>query len=220
MCEPTTLSVVAMAATAASGVTSAVGQYQQGVAQQKMYDYQAALSVQNSKLLQQYADEEKKSIEAATESNITQTQDQAAEQSKQFAKNFRQLSGTQKATIGALGLGGSTAEALVTSSFDEAKLDEMAIRYNANIKSWNLKESAKQDIWSLEENTKQKRWALDTQASMYRTAGKNAKRAGQQQAFTTLLSTAASVAMMGSNFLNFGSTNVPSDLLTKGGIKF
>jgi len=197
-CDPVTLSVVAIGVTAASGGMVAYGQVQQGKAQQKMYQYQASLNLQNAKLQKEYAEEQKKSIAAAAESNITATQGAAAEESKRLAREVAVLTGSQKATIGALGIGGGvTAVDIATSSFDKSKLDEMAIRYNAGVKSWEFSEQSKRDIWTLGEESKFKIWSLEEEAKMYGVAGKNARKAANIQAAGTLFSTASSMAMIG-----------------------
>lgn len=195
MCEPITIAAIAL--TAAAGGMAAYGQVQQGKAQQKMYQYQAALNLQNAKLTGEYAEQQKKSIESATEMNITATQGAAAEESKRLAREVATLTGTQKATIGALGIGGVTAADIVTSTFDKAKLDQMAIRYNANVRSWQFGEQAKRDIWTLGEETKFKVWSLEEEAKQYGVAGKYARKAANIGATGTILSTAASMAVMG-----------------------
>jgi len=203
-CAPV-LVVAAMAATAAAGGISAYGQVQQGKAQQKMYQYQASLNLQNAKLQKEYAEEQKKSIAAAAESNITATQGVAAEESKRLAREVAILTGTQRATIGALGIGGVTMADIATSTFDKATLDQMAIRYNANVRSWMVGEAAKRDIWTLGEETKFKVWSLEEEAKQYGVAGKYARKAANIQATGTIFSTASSMAMIGAKFLPSGS---------------
>lgn len=196
MCEPITIAAIAL--TAAAGGMQAYGQVQQGKAQSKMYQYQASLALQNAKLTREYSEQQKKSIEGAAESNITAVQGAAAEDSKQLAREIAQLTGTQRATMGALGIGGVTAQDIALDTFDKAKLDQMAIRYNANVKGFMISEEAKRNIWTLGEETKSKVWSLEEEAKQYGAAAKNARRAANIKATGTILGTAAQVATMGS----------------------
>lgn len=196
MCTPILVGA-AIAATAAAGGVQAYGQIQQGKAQSKMYQYQAALALQNAKIIKEYSEQQKKSIESAAESNITATQGAAAEESKQLAREVAQLTGTQRATIGALGIGGVTAADIAVSTFDKAKLDQMAIRYNANVRGWRIGEEAKMDIWTLGEESKYKIWSLEEEAGQYDVAAKYARKAANIAAVGTLLSTASSIATIG-----------------------
>lgn len=188
-CDPVTLTVVAITATAAAGGMTAYGQVQQGKAQSKMYQYQSSLALQKASLTKKIA-----------ETNITAVQGSAAEESKRLAREVTELTGAQKATIGALGIGGATAADIALSTFDKAKLDQMAIRYNANVRSWGIGEEAKYNVWSLEEESKQ-----------YGVAAKNARRAANINAATTILGTAASIAgMRGMSVGGGGGTPKPA----------
>lgn len=211
-CEPITIAAITL--TAAAGGMAAYGQVQQGKVQQKMYQYQASLALQNAKLTREYAEQQKKSIEGAAESNITATQGSAAEESKRLARDITQLTGTQRATIGALGIGGVTAADIAVSSFDRAKLDQMAIRYNANVKSWQYGEEAKSNIWTLGEETKFKVWSLEEEAKQYGVAGKYARKAANIAATGTILSTAASMAMIGAMNVPKAAPKATSKLVT------
>jgi len=216
MCDPVTIAVTTIAV---SGGMQAYGQYQQGKAQAGMYNYQAALAVQEAETTRKYAEEQAKAtkgysdiqktaIAEAAATNVSVEQAAAAEESRRLASDVGILSGSQRVMMGALGIGGVTAADIVGSTFDKAQLDQMAIRYNANIKSWSIREQAKRDIWtlgegtkynlwSLGEETKLKTWSLKSQATQYRSAAKQAKTAGKRSSATTLLNTAASMAMAG-----------------------
>lgn len=198
MCDPVSLTVVAMGVTAAAGGMQMYGQKQQAKATSKMYDYQASLAQQQSRLNKEYAAEQKKNLEKTSFENISAVQNQAAEQSKQLARDVSRLTGTQRATMGALGIGGVTAVDISLDTFDKAKMDELAIRYNANVKSYQIGQQAKGDVWTLGEETKFKSFALESEAVQYGAAAKNAKRAGNIAMAGTLLQTAAQVAAIGS----------------------
>lgn len=197
-CDPVTLAVTAIAVTAIAGGVTAYGQYQQAKAQSKMYDYQAGLAQQEKTQTEEYAKEEQKLIKSVAESNIATIQDIAAEDSKQLARDVAVLTGQQKAAIGALGIGGgTTAQNILIDTFDKARLDQMAIRYNANLKSYQIKSGAEIDIWATGEQAKMGAWSKEAESRQYQYASKNALFAGRINVASTILNTASSIAMMG-----------------------
>lgn len=216
-CDP--ISIIAVTLVAAAGATKAYGVYQEGKAQQTMYNYQSALAMQQATMTRKYAEMqqkamaeraemEKRAITEAAIANITAEQAAAAERARRLAGDIAELSGQQRATIGALGIGGVTAADIAVSTFDKSRLDQLAIRYNANVRSWmiaggakreawELAEETKYGLWTLGEETKMRTWALKAEAGQYRLAGKQAKKAAKIGMATTLLSTAASMASIG-----------------------
>jgi len=164
---------VAIALTAVSGGVAAYGSYAQGQAGKKMNQYSADVAARQAEIEKRTA-----------ETNITLTQTQAAAESKQHARKMLVIEGAQKATEGAMGIASSvTAADIGASTFDTGKLDEMAIRYNADIKSWGIKSGA--DV---------REWDLLNQRNQYLMAGRNAAVAGNIAATSTLLSTASQTA--------------------------
>ena len=157
-CDP--ISITAVTVMAVAGGVKAYEQVQEGKAQEIMYNYQSALAVQEATATRKYAEIQKKAIGEAATANITAEQVTATEQARRLAGDIAELSGRQRVTIGALGIGGVTAADIAVSTFDKARLDQLAIRYNANVKSWMLREEAKRDIWTLGEETKMREWAL------------------------------------------------------------
>jgi hypothetical protein len=203
-----------------TGLYTARSQYLEGKSEANMYGYQSALNMQEITATRRYAEEyqkaisgyakgQKEAIKGTAALNINVIQTAAAEEAKLLSRDVAQLRGRQMAAIGAMGIGGGvTAENIMTSTFDKAQLDKMAIRYNANIKSWQISEMAKRDIWTLGGETKYKLWsskeetrmkisALRGEIGQFGLAAKGAKRAGRTRAAATLLSTAASVAKQG-----------------------
>lgn len=195
MCDP--ISITAVTLIAVSGGVKAYGAYQEGKAQETMYNYQSALAVQEATMTRKYAEMQKQAIGEAAAANISVEQAAAAEKSRRLSEDVAQLTGQQRATIGALAIGGVTAADIAVSTFDKARLDQLAIRYNANIQSWGIAGQAQRDIWTLGEETKMREWALKSEAGQFRLAGKQARRAGRIRTATTLLSTAASMATVG-----------------------
>lgn len=167
---------------------SAYGSYAQGRSQQKMNQYQADVAASQAKLEERTANQ-----------NITATQDQAAMQAKKLKRDVAMVEGEQKGVLAASGSGGgSVTDADITrSTFDTAKLDEIAIRYNADYKSWALKTGA--DF---------RGWDLSGQRSMYLMAGQNARMAGNINSTGSLLSGASStLATASSGIMNYKNYN-------------
>jgi hypothetical protein len=172
MCE---LATVAIIATAAAGGTQAYGQYQSGVAQNKMYQFQADQNRMEGNLAVTRGQKQSELI-----------QDTASREGKRLKTDQAGFSASQRAAMAASGVTGVTAQDITSDSFSKQRLDELALRYNYDTKSYEVTEGAKYQ-----------KYALDTQADQLSLAGKNAKKAGKMNAFGTLLSTAASMAMMG-----------------------
>ena len=168
-----------MGATAISGAVGAYGAYQQGQAQKNMYNYQAQAA-----LMQQ------KQVGLVAQANITGEQNQAALKATMLQRSQAIVAGSQKASTGAQGIGGSvTAANIATDTFTKQQMDQMTLQYNANVKAWNITNQA---------NAQE--WGLGVQATQDQYAAKNAARAGTIGAITTLLGTAAQVGTEGVMF--------------------
>lgn len=173
MCSiPLVLFTAYTAMSAYSGVQQAQAQEEEGQARGQYYDYLA----ENSRL-------QGKAIVERAERQSEIVQDVAKEQGKHLKKTQAQLQASQQATLAAKGItGGVTAEDIAISTQDEQYLDELALRYNADMESWGVTTDASY-----------KNWAAKTQATQYEYAGENAVYAGKYRARTTLLGTATSI---------------------------
>lgn len=175
MCEPTTIIAgTALALQAYSAYSSSQAANEAGQSQQNYYNY---LADNNDK---QAKDTEAQGVQIATV-----TQDQAARDTKTLRNEVHKVEGTQKATMAANGVGldSATAEDIAGDTFDRAKMDELAVRYNADMRSWDAQETAKQNAYQLR-----------VQARGYRMGGANAATAGRVAATTSLLGGATSMA--------------------------
>jgi len=181
MCDPVTLTAIAMGVTATAGGVSAYSSYKQGAATKKYYDYMA----DQSRI-------EGESVYKAGKKQSELVQESAKQEGKRHKIGTAELASTQRAAMVANGmdLSSVTAQDIASDSMSKAKLDEISMRYNADVKSW-----------SIMEDSKYKRWSANVQADQYGYAGKSAKKAGKMEAFNTLLSTAASVASMSTGLL-------------------
>jgi len=171
MCVGGVMPVMAVVATAASGGMMAYGQYAEGQSKNKYYQY---LADQNER---QASD-----IEKTAEQQVTLVQDKAARDAKDLKNSVAKTTGAQKATMAAMGISGVTAEDIITDTFNKAKLDAANLRYNADIESWSTNKGASEQAG-----------ALRSQATSFRFAGKEAKRAAALDMTGTLLGTAGSI---------------------------
>jgi hypothetical protein len=169
MCAP-----LVVAAVVASGVMKAGGSIAQGQAQSNMYKYQANVAEQQKALNTKFANV-----------NIGLTQDAAAQEAKKTGRAYAGLEGTQKATMGAMGIGGVTAEDILSDTQRRQREDEISIRYGADLKSWQLKTEADYE-----------NWGLSNQQRQYKMAGANARKQGYLGAVTSLLDTATTFAVL------------------------
>jgi hypothetical protein len=182
MCEPVTagIALLGMGLQAIGGVEAADAQREQGKANERYYN--------------SLADTNEKQADIAIkvgESQATAFQDAGARETAGLKNQVKQFEGTQKAAMAAAGIGAGsgTAEDIVGDTFDKAKMDEMAIRYNADARTQEAVYNSKAQAWGLKE-----------QARQYRIGGANARQAGDTNASATLLGTAGSVAGGAYNF--------------------
>lgn len=191
MCDPITATAVTL--TIASGGAQAYSQYQEGKATKDYYDAQARAR-----------DTQAKITEDRAQRQSTLIQDTAKAEGKTLAEQNAAFAASQKAILAAAGIDVSsvTGTDIISDTARKQKLDEATLRYNANIRSYETTEAGKFEAFALREEGKQLRFA-----------GKQAKAAGRNQAIGTLLSTAASVAMIGAIS---GSTAGTKGLSVKG----
>jgi len=162
------------------GGISAYGQYQQGQAQKKMYQYQADVNAQQAIMAQRAAD-----------ANVKLTQYQASQDAKMLQRKYMLVEGSQRAAFAAQGLGGGsvTEGDIATDTFKTMKLDENMIRYNADIKSWEIRNRSANEIWKLEAESRQ-----------FTYAGKSAARAGAISGTGTIFSSVGSAIGIGTAY--------------------
>ncbi|RJO64158.1 MAG: hypothetical protein C4540_04570 [Candidatus Omnitrophota bacterium] len=172
MCDPVSLTITGVVLAAASGGMTAYGQYQAGQSQNKYYRYLADQNEREAEAIQKTAEEQTSII-----------QSEAAQRAKELKGDVSRVKGAQKAAMAAMGLTGVTAEDILNDTANRAKLDETNIRYNADIQSWAVNKEANE-----------RAIALRNQSTLYRFAGKAAKRTAEINMTTTLLGTASSVA--------------------------
>lgn len=164
---------LAVGGTVAAGAMSAYGKREEGIAASNQYRYAASVMDRQAEAARRTAD-----------INRGQVVYGASQQAKSLSEKVAEVSGAQKAAIGAnIGGGSVTGADIIRDTATKAKQDELAIRYNADVRNWGIENEAQNEIWS-----------LGIQKDQYLKAAKNARQAGNIGAMTSLLSTASSTA--------------------------
>ena len=182
MCTP----VLVLVATAVSGAVKAYGQYQEGSATKKYYDSVAEAQDAQANIEFQRGEKQSELI-----------QDSAKYRGKLQAEKSAMVSSSQRAAMAANGidLSSVTSQDLASDTMAKSNMDEMAIRYDADVNTWNTMEDAKY-----------KRWALRVQGEQSRATGRNALSSAKRESWATLASTAVSMVGYGALSGSAGST--------------
>lgn len=154
------------------------GQYAQGQATKKMNKYQADVAAQQQMLNAR-----------AAEANTTAVQYNASQESKALAKKQAAAAGAQAAGQAAGGVDGVTLADIQLDTFDTGKLDQMAVQYNADMKSWGIQQQLGGENWNLE-----------SQRTQYKMAGKNAVNKSYIDMASTLV---AGASQAGGTYLKY-----------------
>lgn len=168
MCNP---ALVVGGLQIASGVVQARSNIAEGNAQNAYYQYMAQQNENQAALTERTAQAQSRII-----------QDVTKEKGKALAGEGARLRASQKAALASSGVTGITAEDITKDTLNTQLLDELSLRYNADVQSYETLEGAKNNAYGLR-----------SQATGFRGAGEMAKKAGRRNAFATLLGTAASV---------------------------
>lgn len=203
MCEPTSIMAVgSLALTAYSGWIEGRTQRAEGIAKSNYFNY--------------IADQREIDAKEAVKAGERQTdliQDSAMRAGKRLKQTQAQLSASQLVTMAANGMDISSvsAEDIISSTHKIQREDELALRYNADIKSWGVMTDANY-----------KSWANKNYAEQARYSARNALRAGKIAARNTYLKTAASLLGSASRFgskgmFSVGTTSQPAQMSFVGG---
>jgi len=201
MCTAAIMLPIAMGATAIGGTVSAYGAYKEGDATARMYRYMASSADMQAQIYQKTADQNVEIVKNTANLNKKLIQDSAAKDSQALVNQYSELIGAQTAAIGAQGAAGSvTAANIALDTLTKQKADELEVRYNADMKSWKLENESRNKIWEIKTDAANRIWGLGIEAGQYRTAAKNAKRAGSIGAMTSLLGSATQIGNTGLNY--------------------
>jgi hypothetical protein len=167
-----------------------IGQFGQGVSSGLAFEQ----AKQQGRYYQYLADKDIREAQAAEKtaefkSNIAQ--DEAAAQAGELKGEVAKLKGAQIAAMAAMGISGVTADDILKDSANKAKLDEINLRYNADIESWSAMKEGREESWSLRND-----------AEMQLQARRNLLKAAKMNMMATTF-------LGASSSLNASSFNVP-----------
>lgn len=131
-----------------SWVGTVVGQIGQGVSSGVAFEQAKMQGAYYRALADQNFREANMAIETA-DLQTTIFQNEAAARSKELKSEEKTLEGAQIAAMAAMGIYGVTADDILKDSKNKAKLDEINLRYNADIQSWSARKEGRQEAWAL-----------------------------------------------------------------------
>ena len=165
--------VVMAAASLYQGSQQAQNEQQAGRNEALYYKYLSGTARQNARL-----------ADVSAESQVSEVGAQEQQEMAALHAKKRETIGAQKAAlVTGAGVGSKTAEQIVSDTENKTNLDEMALRYNADLKMKSIRIGAQAQAMNLE-----------NQATGYDYAGINAKKAAKIKSNATLLGTGTSTA--------------------------
>jgi hypothetical protein len=188
---------IGLGATAIGAGIGAYGAISSGVASNRSAKAQAQYMQMQRKVAEQVAATNIMLTERDADTNIHNTQMDASFRSKDLNNQISAIRGTQKAVQAQAGVGGGsvTTADIELDTLDKAKMDEIAIRYNADAESAAIRDEANRRKWQIGEDLKYGNWGSQVQEGQVRAAGRNAQTAGYISAASTIMSAAGSMAM-------------------------
>lgn len=190
---------VGISAAVIGGGMGAYGAISAGNSSNKSAKAQASYLQMQRQVAEQVAATNIMLTERDAEQNIHNVQMDASFKNKDLNNQIAITRGTQKAVQAAAGVGGGsvTTADIELDTLEKAKLDEIAIRYDADSESKAIRDEANRRKWQIGEDLKYGNWSSQVQESQILAAGRNAKTAGYWNAGSSIMSAAASVAGIG-----------------------
>jgi hypothetical protein len=137
--------------------------------------------------------------ERDAETNIHNVQMDASFRNKDLNNQIAIVRGQQKSVQAAAGVGGGsvTSADIELDTLEKAKMDEIAIRYDADSEAKSIRDEANRRKWQIGEDLKYGNWGSSVQESQVRASGRAAKTASYYSAASSIMSGASSVAGIG-----------------------
>lgn len=164
MADPATLAMITMGTTAAGGIIGAIGSRYSGAAQANLFNYQAGVAQANQLLAKQDANYTLASGEVSAQQSGMKTRAQVGE---------------TRAGFGAGNVAGGSANAVERSETEIGAENQALIRSNAAKRAFGFEVEAAKDT---------------AQGTMYQTAARTARTAGDISALSTIIGSAGQVA--------------------------
>lgn len=188
--------VIGVGTSIAGGVMQAGAQRDQAERQNDYYQHIADTTEKQAELLESVSERQLGYLKSTNDRQVKYVQDEAAFNTKILRKSLNKTIGSQRAGMAAnnIDAGSATAEDIMLDTLKNEQLDELMIRYNADVKAYEMNYATEVKTWELKTKTAMQSWDLYNQAAQYRMAGENGIQAGNTNSFATLLGTAGSVA--------------------------
>lgn len=170
---------------AIAGAYSMYSQYQQGKAQEKMYQAQADQARQEALAAEEQAQQQSELA-----------QDKAKEDSKILRRRQQKFLANQEASMAAMGISGVSAEDIIADTTMVQEQDKSTLKWNADMQSWE----------AITTGTYQS-WAYNNQAAVADASKYNTRKATNMKMTSTFLNTAASMMAVG----NLGGKTTKKD---------
>ena len=167
------MGAVAIGAMAVGSAVKGYGEAKSARAESKYYSYLSSTATENARLAREAGAEEVRQVGA-----------QQYQAVGQIGTAKRELQGAQRAAlVSGAGVGSKTAEQIASDTETKSQLDEMALRYNADLKMKNIRTSSEATAKNYE-----------AEAAADRAAARNAKRTAGLGIASSILGTASSTA--------------------------
>lgn len=175
------MSIWYVGAMVVAGAYTMFSQYQQGKAQEKMYQAQADQARQEAIIAQQQADAQAELI-----------QDKGKEESKILRRQQMKFLANQQAHLAAMGISGVSASDIIADTLTVQNMDKATLQWNTDQGAWEAKTQGTYQAWQSNNN-----------AAMSDAAKYNTRKATNMNMTSTFLTTAASVT---GSFSKVGTT--------------
>lgn len=177
---------------------SATGAISSGISANQSAKAQAKYLAMQRKVAEQVAATNIMLTERDADQNIHSAQMDASFRNKDLNNQITMVRGQQKSVQAAAGVGGGsvTMADIELDTLEKAKMDEIAIRYNADTESSAIRDDANRRKWQIGEDLKYGNWSSSVQQSQTRAAGRNAQTASYYSAASSIMSGASSMASL------------------------
>ncbi len=127
---------IALLLSIAATTVSTISAYQQGKAQEDMYQAEANMAAKQAEIAEE---------EAQMEAELAQ--DQAAAESKKLRRHQIQRAGQEQAILGAMGISGVTEEDVIADRTKIDNEDKATLRWNADVATWEAETTVDYQSW-------------------------------------------------------------------------
>ena len=169
------MSVWLIGLTVVAGAYSMYSQYQQGKAQEKMYQAQADQARMEAQVAEEQAQQE---AELA--------QDKGKEESKKLRRQQMKFLANQEANLAAMGVSGVSTEDIIADTTMIQEQDKATLKWNADMASWEAITTGSYQAW-----------ASNNQAAIADASKYNTRKATNMKMTSTFLNTAAAAYGIG-----------------------